>query len=163
MAEEVEELLPEDEELEEEQEEDVVKDIILPLLMKDLEGMDEKIDEEMALRYIYEAEQFIKNFCFIPEIPDELFFTWVKLAKARLLAGLRGWYQIMGQDSPLTDNTITQYIEAEYAVKFAGASTSSGGNSSIAEYLAWLENSAIQELIPFKRVKYVGGTHQKGI
>lgn len=119
--------------------------------------VDPLITDEMLTRWVAETERFIKNFCAIPFVPVDLFYTWVKLAKARLLSALRGSYQLRGEDSPLVDNTIVQYVEAEYAVKFASSELASGSNSSIADTLAWLENSSIQELIPFKRLKFVGG------
>ena len=126
-------------------------------IMEDLSEIDPLITSEYVKRFLHESEIFIMNFCYTPDIPERLYNAWVKLAKARMLNNLRGKYQISSQESPLTDNTLVSYTEAEYAIKFASASTSSGSNASVGDYLAWLENSAIQELIPFKRMKFVGG------
>lgn len=116
---------------------------------------DPRLTDDMLNLIIDQSGMFILNFCSIPYIPEKLYYIWVDLALYNTMDAVRSAMQATGEDSPLTDATISQYVEAEYAIKFATSSNSSGvGGTSvggIADYMVSLKQSVINELIPFKR------------
>lgn len=74
-------------------------------------------DDEIGL-LINEVEQKIKNYCCIPQVPKQLYYTW-----ANMVLDMIAYQTAVNTDTDLTDDDITNILSGNYGTIDEGDSS----------------------------------------
>ena len=109
--------------------------------------------DTLSLQFVInDAEQYIKNFCNIKEIPTELYCVAVDMAAGRLLKAKQAIGVNVCENIDFENDNIKQITEGDVSITY----NSDNSNSATARYNALLDSlcNRDSELLAFRKLRW---------
>jgi hypothetical protein len=110
---------------------------------------DEATDSVLINYLILENEMFIKNFCNIGAIPNELKYVEIELVSGKFLENKYSTGKLNDENFSITQ-AISSIKEGDTSVSFGNSNT----QETTSSFIKKLINSSINELISFRKFKW---------